>query len=234
MEVLTIAGEDVRLLAQRAAWWPRRRTLLVADMHLGKAAAFRAAGVPVPEGGCEADLARLGDLIDRLGAERVVVLGDLLHARSGRTAEVSASFAAWRGTRPGVRVMLVRGNHDAGAGDPAPAWGIECVDGPWVDAPFVYRHEPGVDERGYVLCGHVHPGIVLRGAAGTRMRVPCYWMGRRVGVLPAFGSFTGMKVVQPVVGDRVYAVSADSIMEVSSATVEVPRRGLRRGHEAEL
>ena len=45
------------LLAERALYWPRAATLFVADVHLGKAAAFRAGGVPLPRGATAADLA---------------------------------------------------------------------------------------------------------------------------------------------------------------------------------
>ena len=44
------AGTRWVLLAGRALLWPERRTLLVADLHLGKGAVFRARGVPVPSG----------------------------------------------------------------------------------------------------------------------------------------------------------------------------------------
>ncbi|TXD50975.1 DEAD/DEAH box helicase, partial [Ralstonia sp. TCR112] len=44
------AGETVWLLPERALWWPVQRMLMVADAHFGKAATFRARGVPVPAG----------------------------------------------------------------------------------------------------------------------------------------------------------------------------------------
>jgi len=40
--VADVAGERLVLLAERAAYWERARTLLVADPHFGKAAAFLA------------------------------------------------------------------------------------------------------------------------------------------------------------------------------------------------
>ncbi len=70
----SLAGESVELLAERALYWPRTRTLLVADVHLGKAAAFRAGGVPVPRGATASDLARLGALVARTGAGRLTGL----------------------------------------------------------------------------------------------------------------------------------------------------------------
>lgn len=46
---IALHGERIDLLPERAAWWPAARTLFVADAHLGKAAVFRARGLPVPE-----------------------------------------------------------------------------------------------------------------------------------------------------------------------------------------
>lgn len=212
---IEVAGEGLTLLAGRAAWWEQAATLFVADLHLGKGAAFRALGIPVPEGTTIADIGRLDAMVRGCGARRVVVLGDLLHARSGRSAEVADAFAAWR-RRCEVEMVLVRGNHDERAGDPPEEWRIECVDGPVVAGPFVLRHEPGEDARGYVLCGHVHPAARLVGPAAT-MRVACFWVRERMMVLPAFGSFTGKKVVRPTTGDRVFAVD-DEVIEVGALT----------------
>ena len=46
--VAEVAGERLVLLPEMAAYWERAGTLLVADPHFGKAAAFRAAGIPEP------------------------------------------------------------------------------------------------------------------------------------------------------------------------------------------
>jgi hypothetical protein len=45
---LQVAGEELLLLPQKAVYWPRAQMLIVADIHFGKAASFRALGVPVP------------------------------------------------------------------------------------------------------------------------------------------------------------------------------------------
>ncbi|NNM27435.1 MAG: ligase-associated DNA damage response endonuclease PdeM [Phycisphaerales bacterium] len=125
------AGERLELSAERALLWPARRTLLIADVHLGKPAAFRAAGVPVPEETTQRDLTRLGGLLTTTGAERVIVLGDLLHARAGRTPVVVNTVTAWRARHRQADIVLVRGNHDLHAGDPPEAWEVRCVDEPW-------------------------------------------------------------------------------------------------------
>ncbi|MFL5519615.1 MAG: DEAD/DEAH box helicase, partial [Gemmatimonadales bacterium] len=98
---LELAGEHVALLAERALWWPARRTLVVADVHLGKAATFRAAGIPIPSGSTGDDLARLDRALARTGATALVILGDLFHARVGREAPGTVSqVGGWRAGRP--------------------------------------------------------------------------------------------------------------------------------------
>src|SRR4029450_11523383 len=92
----TLCGERVRLHPERALHWPGGDALFVADVHLGKAASFRAGGVPLPRGSTQADLARLSSLLERTGARRLVVLGDFLRARAGRVAPLDASVQRWR------------------------------------------------------------------------------------------------------------------------------------------
>ena len=127
----TLAGERVVLLAERALFWPRTRAVFVADVHLGKGAAFRAGGVALPRGATATDLARLSRLIDSTRATRLVVLGDFLHAAAGRVAALDAAFLRWRDAHAGVAITLVRGNHDANAGDPPAAWRVEVVADPF-------------------------------------------------------------------------------------------------------
>ena len=71
----TWCGVNLVLLPDRALFLPRSETLLVADVHLGKPASFRARGVPVPEAVTAGDLDRLSCLLDRLTPRRVIVLG---------------------------------------------------------------------------------------------------------------------------------------------------------------
>jgi uncharacterized protein len=193
----TLAGEPVELHAERALYWPGGKTLFVADVHLGKSAAFRAGGIPVPTGATAADLARLARLVAATGAERLTVLGDLLHAAAGRTAALHDAFLAWRRGHRELTLTLVRGNHDAHAGDPPAAWGVDVVTEPHAAAPFLLCHEPpddgeGPDLLGYALAGHVHPGVRISGVGGQSERLPCFVLGNSRAILPAFGRFTGL------------------------------------------
>jgi DNA ligase-associated metallophosphoesterase len=210
--IITIAGETLELCAERAAYWPRRRTLLVADPHFGKAATFRALGVRVPRGTTEGAVARLDRLVARLAPARIDFLGDFLHAREGRTDETFRVLAEWRARHGGVAMRLVRGNHDKRAGDPPSDVGIECVDGPVLEPPFALAHHPTHVAGSYVLAGHVHPCAVLVGRGRQRERLPCFWLGAHTGVLPAFGDFTGCAEVTPAEGDALWVVADDEVM----------------------
>lgn len=222
---IEVHGEQLVLLPERAVYWVRTRTLLVADPHFGKAAAFRAAGIPVPRGTTGEGLARLDALVRRVGPGRVVFLGDFLHARSGRAANTLAAFQRWHEENPAVSLVLVRGNHDRHAGDPPDELGLACVDAPLVERPFVLAHHPVTSDEGYVMAGHIHPGVVLSGAGRQRERLPCFWFGPTGAVLPAFGDFTGLAEVVPAEGDRVFVIAGDEVVEPASRYQSLPSGG---------
>lgn len=211
---ITVTGEELTLFASRAVFWKRRRMLLIADAHFGKAAAFRAGGLPVPRGTTADALSRMDDLIERTGAGLIVFLGDYLHAREGRAPETLRALGAWRETHGEVDMLLVRGNHDRHAGDPPAELRIQCADSPVVEGPFVLAHHPKPDGRGYVLAGHLHPAVRVRGLARDYERLDCFWFGERIGVLPAFGDFTGSADIDAAVDDRVIAIADDDLMVI--------------------
>jgi len=216
---IEVCGEELWLLPERAIYWPRRATLIVSDLHIGKAAAFRAAGVPVPEQTTAATLDRLSQALARTGAERLLCLGDLLHARSGRTPAALEAVETWRARHAALPFLLVRGNHDTHAGDPPAEWRIECVDEPWANergeaGPFAFRHKPALTEGRYTLAGHIHPAVTLNGPGRQQLTLPCFHFGPQMGILPAFGEFTGTALVRREVGDRVYAVAGERVVQV--------------------
>jgi DNA ligase-associated metallophosphoesterase len=211
-----LAGEEILLMPERALFWPRAGTLVTADLHWGKGATFRAAGIPIPVGSTGDDLARLDTALERTCARRLVVLGDLFHARVGRTSSGTlARLRRWRGPKPELEILLVRGNHDRHAGDPPEDLRINCVNAPAFVPPFVLRHEPAASAGGYTLAGHVHPGLVLSGPALRRERLPCFLLRDHGAVLPAFGSFTGLGTVEPGPRDRAFVVADGEVIEVA-------------------
>jgi len=116
--------------------------------------------------------------------------------------------------------VLVRGNHDDRAGDPPPHLRIEVVDEPFLTDGYALCHHPRPRAGHYVLAGHLHPCVSLGGRAFDHLRLPCFWFGDAVGVLPAFGAFTGMHPIRAAAGERVFPIA--------DATVAMLRPSERR------
>lgn len=208
---ISIRGETLTLLPERAMFWPGHATLFIADPHWGKAATFRAHGIPVPSGTTDEGIARLDRIVRRTSASKVIFLGDLLHAKAGRSNEMFAAVGRWRSNNPNVEMLLVRGNHDRKAGDPPGKLGIHCTDAPHSLAPFMLDHHPRPSDSGYVLAGHMHPGVRVVGE-----RLPCFFVRAEIAILPAFGEFTGLAIVDPAEGDSVYAIAEDCVIELQN------------------
>src|SRR5690606_9775915 len=122
----------------------------------------------------------------------------------------------WRSAKPRLTILMVRGNHDDAAGDPPEALNIRCVGPVWEEAGLTFRHAPPSQPADFVMAGHVHPAVWLHGPAGASVRLACFYFGRRLALVPAFGLFTGMRAIRPGRGDRVYAVTPDGqqVMQV--------------------
>ena len=219
-------NETLAALPERALWHERSGTLYVADLHLGKSSAFRVAGIPVPETTART-LDRLLICLSTTGAERVVILGDFLHAPTGRTAAVMDAFAAWRTKHAQLNLVLIRGNHDERSGLLPDHWNIPVQSAPCADdhSPFVLAHMPEeLVDAGFGLCGHIHPAISLSsigGFAGPHPRgAPCLWITDSHAVLPAFGDFTGGRRIALGDGDR-------AIVFIDGEVVAAPTRRAR-------
>jgi DNA ligase-associated metallophosphoesterase len=214
-------GSWWRALPQCAALWLAPRWLVVADAHFGKAATFRARGVPVPKGTTLANLVRLSALIEQVQPERLVFLGDLLHAREAQGAGTMRQFADWRAGHARLAMTLVEGNHDRRAGSLPAALGIEVVNEPWTVQGIAFCHHPQRIDGAGVVAGHVHPCVRLYGTANDALRLPCFWRQSGLLTLPAFGEFTGGAPIEREAGDRVLAVADERLIEIPA----LPRRG---------
>jgi len=188
-------GHRLDLLAERAVWDPQQRTLLVADLHLGKAEVFQAHGVALPSDGDATTLNSLLELAQRFSPLQVVVLGDLIHGRAGLTVELREKLAALPELL-GCPLRLIDGNHERGS------WleGLRReASGPL--GPIWLSHAPEARSERLNLCGHLHPVAVV-GRGADRLRLPCFAFrrGQQHGpaeqqgdqlVLPSFGHLTG-------------------------------------------
>ena len=185
-------GATLELLPGKAAWDAARRTLLLADLHLGKAETFQAHGIPLPSDGDAATLNALLALATRQRPELVVVLGDLIHSPLGLTGELRAKLAALPELL-GCPLQLIGGNHERGSWIEGLPQEPSLALGPWW-----LSHAPEPREGLLNVCGHLHPVAVV-GRGNGRLRLPCFSYCSRSErlALPAFGALTGGEPMPP-------------------------------------
>jgi len=220
----------LELLPQRAIWREATRALFVADVHIGKAAAFRAAGLPAPAGTTRENLERLDALINALAPRTLVVLGDLFHARAAYRDASLAEVVAWRAARRDLSVRLVAGNHDLKAGPPPAELGLEIVGEPHHFDGLECRHHPLDDPGGDgppALAGHIHPAARLAGPGHDRLRLPCFVLRGRQVVLPAFGEFTGSAFLQADADTALCVVAGERLLHIDAREAVQDRQAAR-------
>lgn len=203
-----ILGETFTFLPEKAVHWPKRRTLMVADLHWGKAEIFQKAGIPVSSAILQDDLQKLQRLIESLQIERLILLGDLMHGRQGMTEALAETIRDWRQS-VSTDILLIRGNHDRHLILPE-TWNMTVVHESYQDGPFLFSHHPQSRPSAFTWCGHLHP-VVIVGSRNDRLRLPCFWLQAQCGVLPSFGSFTGGAAIRPGRSDRVLAIAEESV-----------------------
>lgn len=216
---LTIEGEDLWLHPARAVLWPRRKTVIVADTHFGKTSFFGRHGFAVPGGSDDADRARLSRLVTERGAERLIILGDFLHAPIAAHSRDALDLDAWSRKLAPVHIAVIAGNHDRGANC---TWeSIAWREGELLEPPFRFVHEALPQQNGdhFTLSGHIHPVMMLRAIRKSAMRVPVFWQRSTGLVLPSFGAFTGGFAVRPQAGERLFAVGPTAVAQMSQARV---------------
>ncbi len=202
---------------ERGLFWEEEQTLIVADLHLGKTGHFRKSGIAVPQGVYKADLQRLIALLYAYKAARLIIVGDFTHSHFNKELDL---FMKWRRDFSLLQIDLVRGNHDILAGEWYSDANITVHEWELAVNRFLFRHEDKKHKQKeskdilYSFSGHVHPGILLKGPGKQSLKFPCFFFGKKSGILPAFSRFSGMHLVTPEKGDKVYAVTEKEVLVV--------------------
>lgn len=213
-ERIELAGIPLHLMAGRGVWFGDEETLLIADTHFGKEATFRRHHIPVPVGTTDGTLAAITQMIEQTAARRLIILGDMFHARSSLSSDVCLSLETFLQQHRSIEIVLVRGNHDDHVGPLPPHWPIETVN-QFRMGPIALAHHPGEvpQESELLICGHLHPALRLETLLDSAGVLPCFWYSRRRLVIPAIGEFTGTHRVKPKPKDRVWVVVDDQVIE---------------------
>ena len=202
------------LTAGRSIFWEDEKTLILSDLHLGKAGHFRKAGIAIPQTIFKEDMHRLISQLQYFKPSRLLIVCDLFHSTDNKEHEF---FLKWRNDLSGIDMHLVKGNHDILKDDWYKKAGIDTFDQDLVISNFVFTHDFETCDSyagHYCFSGHIHPGIRLRGLGKQLIQLPCFYFGEKYAVLPAFGKFTGTYPVDPQPGDSIFALVSGNIMKI--------------------
>jgi len=182
----SFCGHELMALPQGALFWPARRALLVADLHLEKASWFARLGQMLPPYDSVATLSDLTALAAATGAEEIWCLGDSFHDRHGCDRLPARARALLLALSAKLRWTWITGNHDPGFADHC---GGAIVDQAEVDG-LMLRHEADPRDMRPELSGHFHPKLRIS-HRGRQVSRRCFVATERKLVLPAFGALTG-------------------------------------------
>jgi len=209
---IKMSGQVLELLPQKAVFWKDAQTLIVSDLHLGKAGHFRKSGIPAPTGINQKTIVRLDALMQRYMPGRLLMLGDLFHSDANRQW---LEFERFTNKWSTIEMLLIRGNHDCLHPSFYDAAGITCIES-LEESGFLFLHDADDDlpnnESHITVSGHIHPGFTLRGKGRQSLRLPCFLISIKQILLPAFGEFTGLHVVKPKPDEQIYVVAENKVI----------------------
>lgn len=207
MKEIEIEGNHFLLHPSGAVFWQETKTWLLADVHLGKVAHFRKNGVAVPRKAEGSFYQKMEVLLTTILPKRILFLGDLFHSFQNNEWYL---FKAWI-KKQQAEMILVEGNHDV-----IPAWKFKSlgltVAAQWQEGPFYFSHFPTEKKNQFAFCGHVHPGVKLKGSGLQQLKLPCFFQTPQKMILPAFGSFTGLHLLKPTQKDNVYVCTQKEVV----------------------
>ena len=189
-----ILGQEMCLLPEKALFWPSKDMLIIADLHLGKAGHFRKSGIPIPSAIHLHDLDLLTSLLHQTHACHLLFLGDLFHSTPNHEwLQFEQWLQSWLNKNPTHRATLAMGNHDIHGEKQLPSCLSICAQ--YEEEGIVFSHEPvhpsSILPHQYNLSGHLHPAVNLRLRGRSAVKLPCFYLGKKQGILPAFGQFNG-------------------------------------------
>ena len=196
--VFDFRGLELALLPEKAIWIESLRILLLADLHFGKASHFRKAGIPIPEQVHDLDYIRIEKLIQKYNPAHTYFLGDLFHSSWNEQWEDLLTFLSQfqESTFHLVHAKSV------------------------ILESLLLSHEPITPPEGMLtVCGHIHPGILLKGKGKQSVRIPCFHYSEDVLVMPSFGNFTGLFLINGKKSDYLWGIAEERVIPILSPTV---------------
>lgn len=199
----------------RSVYWMDADILIVSDLHLGKIQHFRNSGIYVPAHASLDNYERLSSLLLDFAPKTLLVLGDLFHSHYNQDWK---NFCELRNSFSDIAFELVPGNHDIVDPDLFKRNNVLYHEQDYHQGRFYFSHyPPDCPSELYAFAGHIHPGIKLVADGLPSLRLPCFYFGTRYALLPSFGTFTGMSMIQPEPGDQVIAITDEGLVKLNTS-----------------
>jgi len=189
---ITYFNEEFTLTNQRVIYWEKEKALILSDLHVGKSATFRKSGIPISKEVLEKDLFRLETLINYFNVETLIVVGDLFHAEFNQDIQF---FIDWFCEKENLKIELILGNHDKLSEKIYEKLCLTIYKEKITENKIRFVHDNvKVSENEFIISGHTHPGVLLKGKAKQRIKLPCFQVTKNQLILPAFSNFTGLNI----------------------------------------
>lgn len=205
----SISNQNFILLPQKAIFWEEKQTLILGDLHFGKATHFRKNGIALRQSIATNDFDKFNALLAAIKPKQVYFLGDLFH--SEYNSEM-LDFQEIIKLNSSVKFVLIKGNHDIIKQTHFEKMGIQVV-AEWIEDTFVFTHEPSPKAGFYNIYGHFHPGIRLKGKAKQNLSLPCFYFAKHFAILPAFSDFTGLKILEKRQAEAIYLITDHKVIK---------------------
>lgn len=186
--------------------------MILADVHLGKATHFRKNGIGIPAGVENENYAQLSTLLLNYDISRVFILGDLFHSDYN---DQWNSFLFFIKKFAEIRFDLIKGNHDILEDNKYVGDNLHIYNKSLEINGFLFSHEPRLVKNKYNIAGHIHPGIKIKGLGKQVLRLPCFFFGKHNAILPAFGAFTGLHILDVRQEDNVYGIAENEVIRLA-------------------
>lgn len=207
---IKINNQTFILTNQRALFWKEAEILVMSDLHLGKTAHFRKNGIALPSQIIEKDLKSLAELLRHFETQKMMVVGDFIHAGKNSEFEI---FREWTKQFEHLEIKLIKGNHDRIANQNLLEIGVTSIHPSILENNILFSHENVENADSFVISGHIHPGVSLKTGVRKYLKLPCYIYTEKQLILPAFSQFTGLDTKNHPKNATYFCFSDEEIFE---------------------
>lgn len=213
-------GKTIIMDKDRALYIPAYHMMVISDIHLGKSGHFRKEGLQIPKQVSDTDMLRLDKLLEVYNPKTLLVTGDMFHHDHNLDLE---TFREWRKKYASLEIILVKGNHERLPVLFYEELAIKLFADYYElgEFCFVHNRKDAPDRGKFIFSGHIHPGILLKGKARQRIKLPCFVFDDTAALLPAFSLFTGFSLIEATKEQEVFAITAQRVLPMGTRRAEI-------------